>query len=286
MADEQTILEGFVSIQAALQAQSRPIHAIYLRQHKLDQDSGRLERLAREHNIPIERISAERIDELTSGKSHGGIAALAGPRHTVPLDTLLTPHAPRASLHALRSTPPFIVMLDGIEDPFNFGYAVRALYAAGVDGLVVQPRNWLSAAGVVARASAGASERIPTAIADSAQVAADFFRGHGLTIACAAKEKRAVSLYDSNLAIPLFLVAGGEKRGITRSFIDTADLLLQIHYGRPFDQSLGTAAATAVLAFEIMRQRKKIEPQNTPRTRREEKPKIPSHGQKRSRTKE
>jgi 23S rRNA (guanosine2251-2'-O)-methyltransferase len=150
-------------------------------------------------------------------------------------------------------------MLDGIEDPFNFGYAVRALYAAGVDGLVLRPRNWLSAAGVVARASAGASERIPTAIADTAQDAAGFFRQHGLTIASAAQSKRAIPLYDANLAIPLFLVAGGEKRGITRSFLDTADLLLQIPYGRPFDQSLGAAAATAVLAFEIMRQRTKID---------------------------
>jgi 23S rRNA (guanosine2251-2'-O)-methyltransferase len=253
----------FSKASSALQARSRPIHTLYLRRDKRDQDTGRLERLARQHNIPIERLPAAQIDQLTSGQTHGGLAALAGPRHTLPLDTLLTHHssritppASRITHHASRITPPFIVMLDGIEDPFNFGYAVRALYAAGADGLVLRPRNWLSAAGVVARASAGASERIPTAIAETAQAAAGFFQ-HGLTVASAAKDKRAVSLYDANLAVPLFLVAGGEKRGITRSFLDTADLLLQIPYGRPFDQSLGTAAATAVLAFEIMRQRNK-----------------------------
>lgn len=52
-------------------------------------------------------------------------------------------------------------MLDGVEDPFNFGAAIRAVYAAGVDGLVVPPRNWPSAAGVVARSSSGTSELIP-----------------------------------------------------------------------------------------------------------------------------
>lgn len=64
-----------------------------------------------------------------------------------------------------------------------------------------------------------------------------------------------MSIYEADLSGPLFLVIGGERRGITRSFLDQADLLLEIPYAQPFDQSLGTTAATAVLAFEVMRQR-------------------------------
>ncbi len=146
-------------------------------------------------------------------------------------------------------------MLDGIEDPFNFGYAVRVLYAAGADGLVVRPRNWTSAAGVVARASAGASELIPIAVAETALDAATALRTQGLTIACTV-HKQSISIYNANLTIPLFLVIGGEKRGITRSFLDKADLLLHIPYGRAFAQSLGAASAAAILGFEIMRQRR------------------------------
>jgi 23S rRNA (guanosine2251-2'-O)-methyltransferase len=131
---------------------------------------------------------------------------------------------------------------------------VRALYAAGADGLVVRPRNWMSAAGVVARSSAGATEWIPTAVAETVFDAADVARAHGLTIACAAKD-RAVSIYETDLAIPVFCVIGGEKRGITRSFADRADVRLKIPYGRHFPRSLGTASAVAVLAFEAMRQR-------------------------------
>jgi 23S rRNA (guanosine2251-2'-O)-methyltransferase len=129
------------------------------------------------------------------------------------------------------------------------------MYAAGAAGLIVRPRNWMSAAGVVARASAGASEWIPTAVAETALDAADYFRSRGLRIAVADEDK-AVSIYDADLAGPLFLVIGGEKRGITRSFLDQADLRLRIPYAREFDQSLGTTAAAAILAFEIMRQRK------------------------------
>jgi tRNA G18 (ribose-2'-O)-methylase SpoU len=95
---------------------------------------------------------------------------------------------------------------------------------------------------------------MPTAVAETVIDAADFFRAQDLTIACAAKD-RAVSIYETNLAIPLFCVIGGEKRGITRSFADRADVRLRIPYGRQFPRSLGTASAVAVLAFEAMRQR-------------------------------
>ena len=91
-------------------------------------------------------------------------------------------------------------MLDGIEDPFNFGAAVRALYAAGCDGLVVRPRNWMSAAGIVARSSAGATELMPTAVAETAADAADLFPERGLTVACATKD-RAVSIYQADLTV-------------------------------------------------------------------------------------
>jgi len=120
----------------------------------------------------------------------------------------------------------------------------------------VRPRNWMSAAGIVGRASAGAAERLPMAVAGEAEEAARFFRARGLLIATTAHAPRAVALYDADLTGPLFLLIGGEKRGITRSFRNGADLRLAIPYGSAFDQSLGTAAATAVIAFEVLRQRR------------------------------
>jgi 23S rRNA (guanosine2251-2'-O)-methyltransferase len=246
--DEQAVLEGAVSIQAVMDASSREIEIIYVqsgRRHR-SRVVPRLLRRARGTGIPVEYIGATEIETLTDGQTHGGIVALVGPRKYVHLEDLLA-----------ENDNPFVVMLDGIEDPFNFGAAIRALYAAGADGLVVRPRNWMSAAGVVARSSAGASELIPTAIAQTALKAADFFRARGLTVACAMKED-ATSLYDANLAVPLFLVVGGEKRGITRSFVDQADMRLQIPYLRDFRRSLGAASAVAVLAFEVMRQKKNL----------------------------
>jgi len=241
---EHTILEGFVAVRAALKARSRPIHAILIRRDKHDRGVAWLERAAKATGVAVERVEADAIDAQASGKTHGGVIALVGPRRFVALDDL-----------AAGKDAPFIAMIDGVEDPFNFGQAVRALFAAGCDGLVLRPRNWMSAAGVVGRASAGASEWMPTAIAETTHDAAEHFRGRGLAVAV-ADERDAVSLYDADLTGPLFLVIGGEKRGITRSFRDQADLRLAIPYASAFDQSLGTTAATAVIAFEIMRQRR------------------------------
>lgn len=241
---ENALLEGFISVSAALQGGHREMHSILLRADKSDGQTRRLEQLARAAGVPVERVPDEAIEAQAGGRTHGGILARVGPYRFAVLDTL-----------AADTPRPFVAIVDGVEDPFNFGASVRALYAAGADGLVLRPRNWLSAAGTVARASAGTSELIPTALAETAADAAAFFRARGLTVACATEERGSVPLYDADLSVPLFLLLGGEKRGITRSFLDQADLKLRIPYGRPMPHSLGTASATAVIAFEIMRQR-------------------------------
>ena len=243
MSESPAILEGHISIEAALKANSRPIHKLLIASGTIDHHTARIAREAVNKGITVARVPAAEIDTLAQGKSHGGVLALAGDRRFLPLASLIAGVA-----------SPFIVMLDGVEDPFNFGQAVRAFYAAGAQGLVLRSRNWMSAVGVVARSSAGASELIPTAIAETTQEAADFFREQGLRVAVAAKE-RATPIYEADLSGALFLVVGGEKRGITRSFADAADIRLSIPYGRRYPHALGTTAAAAVLAFEIMRQR-------------------------------
>jgi len=238
------LLEGFISVSAALQGGHREVRSLLLRMGKSDGQTRHLEQLARAAGVPVERVPDEAIEAQAGGKTHGGILARVGLYRFAALDTL-----------AADKPRPFVAMIDGVEDPFNFGASVRALYAAGADGLVLRPRNWLSAAGTVARASAGASELIPTALAATTAEAAAFFRARGMAVACATEERGSISLYDADLTVPLFLLIGGEKRGITRSFLDGADLKLRIPYGRAMPHSLGTASATAVLAFEIMRQR-------------------------------
>jgi 23S rRNA (guanosine2251-2'-O)-methyltransferase len=247
MSEETIWLEGSISVEAALLGDCREVTAVYVQKgngRRWERRLASLRRLASQVDVPLQLVDESFIAERVTGQSHGGVVAAVGPRRFVPLESLI-----------VGKERPFVVMLDGIEDPFNFGQALRSLHAAGADGVVVRPRNWFTAAGVVARASAGVSEQMPIAIAETAELAADTFRRLGLRIA-ATSNQNAVSLYDANLIEPLFLLLGGERRGVTRSFLAQADLILQIPYRQPnFQQSLGVVASAAIVAFEVMRQR-------------------------------
>jgi 23S rRNA (guanosine2251-2'-O)-methyltransferase len=142
-------------------------------------------------------------------------------------------------------------MLDGVEDPYNFGYSVRSIYAAGGSGIILSPRNWMGVAGVVARSSAGSSELIDMFVSEPEE-AVDLFKSLGYKIICAGI-RDSESIFDTDLQKPLFVVLGGEKRGISRAILDKADTVVRIDYGNDFNGSLSTAAASAVFAFEIFR---------------------------------
>lgn len=245
--DRPLVVEGHLSVEAMLEAGVRPIHGIWAVRPGARRFR-RLRALARDRDVVIDEVDAERVEELASGRSHGGVIALVGPRHDRSF----------AELIGEVGEGPFLVLLDGIEDPFNFGQAVRALYAAGVDGLVVR-RSWESALATVTRASAGATELMRTAWAESIEAAAADARSAGLRVACAVADDEGIELHRADLTGGLLLVIGGERRGVTRSFVAQADVLVRIGYGRERAPDLGAAAAAAIIGFEALRQRRGLE---------------------------
>lgn len=244
------ILEGMTSISALLnagEANDRKIEKVLIDRSKRKSKAaqiGYLTAKSYELGFPVEFVDADEIDRLSVGNTHGGILAICTAR-TIP--TL--------SVEDIRPDS-FYVYLEGIEDPYNFGYAIRSLYAAGVSGVILPPRNWMTAAGVVARASAGASECLPLFQAEG-EDAVRLFREAGYTILCAGI-RDSVSVFDEHFPYPLLLVVGGEKRGISRTLLDAADHIVRIDYGREFSGSLSAASAATVLAFEIFRQNRKV----------------------------
>ena len=242
------ILEGMTSISALLNStcnNDRKIERIWIDSAKRKAKSAEIGFLiAKSHELgfEVEFVSADQIDQLTVGNTHGGILAFCSER-TLP--SLCT---------AQLEEKGFYVYLDGVEDPYNFGYTLRSLYAAGVCGVVLPPRNWMSAAGVVARASAGASELIPIYTATADELVA-IFQAAKYQILCAGI-RDSVSLFDTTFRFPVLLVIGGEKRGISRNLLEKSDAIVRIDYGRAFRGSLSAASAATVMSFELFRQNK------------------------------
>ena len=240
-----TVFEGMTSIRAILDnikdgvKNARKIEKILFDKNKIkpkEKDFKYLSKMAEIYGFEISTVDSQEIDNITVGASHGGIIAVCGEKEyeTLSFDSLVDNG--------------FYVMIEGIEDPYNFGYALRSIYASGADGIILSKRNWLSASGVVCRSSAGASERLNIFIEND-----DFiktFKEKGYKIVC-ADIKNSVSVYEADLKKPILLIVGGEKRGISSSILKEADQIVRIDYGRRFDAALSATSASTILAFEV-----------------------------------
>lgn len=248
---DSTVFEGMTSVRAILNGgysenNDRKIKEILYDEgkiHKISKEIGYLKAISNEREFTLRAVGEEYLNEICLGTSHGGIVALCTER-SIPD---LTPESIKKD--------GFYVMIQGIEDPYNFGYSLRSLYACGCDGIILPERNWMSAAGVVARSSAGASELFPI-YKSTPETAADIFKESGYEIVC-ADERTDNILGKCELKLPILLIVGGEKRGISRTLLDKADTLVKIQYGREFRASLSAASATTMFAYEIMRQNAK-----------------------------
>lgn len=247
--DKYDIFEGMTSISSVIKSvasgtSNRKLFAILYDKDRSDQKSRELSFLKRssnEFNFDILPVSGEILAKLSSGDTHGGLLAVCSKRSF-----------PDNFVNKLTSSS-FFALIDGIEDPYNFAYSIRSLYAAGVDGIILPPRNWMDYSGSVARSSAGTSELADIYVCDTLD-AVKKFKENGYKVVCASI-RDSVSIYDYDFTSPTLLVVGGEKRGISRKLLELADANVRIEYGREFMGSLPSASAVSVIAFEIARQK-------------------------------
>jgi len=246
---DSNIMEGMVSVRAVLDSMNSPLYTRRILEILYSEDRAKdkpkelawLSYRAQEYGFKITLTPHDRLDEISIGHTHAGVLACCTDR-TIP----------SLSMETYPQKARFAIMLEGIEDPYNFGYALRTFYAAGVDAVILPPRNWMSAAGVVCRASAGASERLDLFVSDAASDAAAFFKNRGDKVIC-ADIKNSVSVYDADLSLPLFLIVGGEKRGISSAVLSQADEIVRLDYARTFSCALSAASAASILAYEVFR---------------------------------
>ena len=243
--NNQIILEGIISIQAAINAGKRKILNIYVdksKQEKRDRKTIHFLSFLKKNNINYTLCERSYIDSITNGETHGGFAAEVSERTYTDFELLLD-NIKNGS---------YAVYLDGVEDPFNFGYSIRNLFAFGCTDFIVAQRNWMSAAGTVAKASAGASELCNISIAPDDDTAHEMIRSKGIKIVCAGLSPNSESISQFSCNEPFILFIGGEKRGISNTFFDNADKIVHIPYSNPdANYSLPTASCAAIFGSFI-----------------------------------
>ena len=201
----------------------------------------RVRDLARRAGVTVHSSAGTELDRLAHGAAHQGVAASVPDRAPYSLEDLTA------------SAVPLIVVLDGLEDPHNFGAVARAAEAAGVDGIVHQTRRAAPAGGAAAKASAGALARVRLAPVVNISRALDALKTSGVwTVGLDVRAERPY--YSLDLTLPTALVVGAEDRGLRRLVRKRCDWLASIPM-RGHMSSLNASVAAGVVLFEAVRQR-------------------------------
>lgn len=202
-------------------------------------------REARKQHTIISYVSKERLDQLSETHHHQGVIAIAAAYDYASVDDILAKAREKGE-------PPFIFLLDGIEDPHNLGAIIRTANLAGAHGVIIPKHRAVGLTATVARTSAGALNFTPVAKVTNLGAAMDELKKEGLWFVCA--DMKGEVMYRQNLTGPIGLVIGNEGEGVSRLVREKCDFTASIPMKGDID-SLNASVAAGVLAYEIVRQR-------------------------------
>lgn len=205
----------------------------------------KIEAMARDRRIPIQYVDKAALDRI--GEHHQGVAATTTDYRYSEVEEIL-------EVAATRGEPPFLVLLDGIEDPHNLGAILRTADGAGAHGVIIPKRRAAGLTETVSKASAGAIEHVPVAKVVNLVSTIRDLKKEGLWIAVCDMEGTPYD--EADLSGPIALVIGGEGQGVGRLIRESADYVVSIPMCGHIP-SLNASNAAAVLLYEINRQRKK-----------------------------
>jgi 23S rRNA (guanosine2251-2'-O)-methyltransferase len=202
---------------------------------------------AKRLGIPVVETGKGKLDELAGGALHQGVVASAAEKNYVDIDYLL-------NLADQRGEKPFIIIADGIEDPYNLGAIIRTAECAGAHGLIIPKRRASGTTGIVAKTSAGAIQHLAIAKAANLASAVDELKKKGLWIYAA--EAKGIPYYECDMNSPAAIILGSEESGVSKLLRDKSDFIVSIPlYGKI--TSLNVSAAAAVIFYETARQQRK-----------------------------
>ncbi len=238
------IIYGLHAVREALRSGARPLLRLLLTHQ--DRQLADIAKLAKAARVPIHIEPRPALDRLVPHGKHQGVIGVVAAKRYADVDEILETAKERGE-------PPFLVILDELEDPHNVGAILRTAEAAGVHGVFIPERRAVGLTGTVAKTSAGALDHLHVGCVTNLSRLIETLQTHGLWMY--AVDVKAEKLYTHvDLRGPVALVLGGEGKGIRPGVLDKCDERIKIPmHGRV--ASLNVSAAAAITIFEAVRQR-------------------------------
>ena len=244
ISENESLIEGRNPVMEAFRS-GRTVDKLYVLDGCRDGAVLSIVREARKQGTILTFVKKDRLDTMSETKAHQGVIARVAAYAYAEVEEILK----RAEE---KGEDPFIVVLDEIEDPHNFGSILRTACQAGAHGVIIPKHRSVGITATVAKTSAGAVNYVPVAkVANIAQTIEDL-KKQGIWFICADMDGEV--LYRAELTGPLGLVIGNEGKGVGRLVKEKCDRIVSIPMKGEID-SLNASAAFAVLAYEIVRQR-------------------------------
>lgn len=208
---------------------------------------GRIRSMAKKNGAVVKDVSSQKLDQMTNGASHQGVAATVACAEYVTVEDIL-------EVSAKKGTSPFIIICDEIEDPHNLGAIIRTAETAGADGVIIPKRRSASLNATVHKTSAGAASWVPVARVSNLAAAIDKLKDNGVWIYGTDAEGEN---YDGvDLKGRIALVIGSEGFGMGRLIKEKCDFLLRLPMNGKIT-SLNASVAAGIFMYEAVRQRNK-----------------------------
>ena len=244
MRYEELTIEGRNAVLEAFRS-GKTIDKVFVLEGCQDGPIKTILREAKKHGTMVKFVSKDRLDNMSETKKHQGVIAYAAAYNYATVEDILAKAEENGE-------PPFIFLLDEIEDPHNLGAIIRTANLAGAHGVIIPKNRAVGLTATVAKTSAGALNYTPVAKVTNLSATMKELKKQGLWFVCADMDGEV--MYRQNLTGPIGLVIGNEGDGVSKLVRENCDFTASIPMKGDID-SLNASVAAGVLAYEIVRQR-------------------------------